>query len=236
MTAADLRTDADFLRAVCAAPGDDFPRLLYADWLEEHARTEADRARAEFIRVQVEIAGTETPRCEQTGATLPSPGYYTKHCRCRGCRLRRREYLCSRRHLHCEWSAFFYAPMAEADVRRALASGTPGSLRVAPVEFRRGFVESVTLPAAAWVAHGPALVRAAPLRRVTLADREPVELSPSWRVEPWTFRVSDRPDARNAIPWSLFEAMGNREWFPSRDAALDALSAAALAWAKAQPA
>jgi uncharacterized protein (TIGR02996 family) len=29
-------------------------RLAYADWLEEHGRTEADRARAEFIRLQSE--------------------------------------------------------------------------------------------------------------------------------------------------------------------------------------
>ena len=39
------------LRAVRAAPEDDTPRLVYADWLEE--RDDADRA--EFIRVQCEL-------------------------------------------------------------------------------------------------------------------------------------------------------------------------------------
>ncbi len=39
-------------RAVCAAPHDDLPRLVYADWLEENGRTE----RAEFIRVQCRLA------------------------------------------------------------------------------------------------------------------------------------------------------------------------------------
>jgi len=41
---------AALLRAVCAAPDDDLPRLVYADWLDENGR--ADRAR--FIRLQIE--------------------------------------------------------------------------------------------------------------------------------------------------------------------------------------
>jgi uncharacterized protein (TIGR02996 family) len=45
-------SDAAFLEAICAAPDDDTPRLVYADWLEEHG----DRDRAEFIRVQIELA------------------------------------------------------------------------------------------------------------------------------------------------------------------------------------
>jgi uncharacterized protein (TIGR02996 family) len=39
------------LRAVCESPDDDLPRLVFADWLEEHDEPE----RAEFIRVQVEL-------------------------------------------------------------------------------------------------------------------------------------------------------------------------------------
>src|SRR5262249_38939872 len=39
---------------IIARPDDDTPRLIYADWLEENGRTEAERARAEFVRVQVE--------------------------------------------------------------------------------------------------------------------------------------------------------------------------------------
>jgi uncharacterized protein (TIGR02996 family) len=47
-------TDGDALiRSILANPSDDAPRLVYADWLEEHGRAEY----AEFIRVQVELAG-----------------------------------------------------------------------------------------------------------------------------------------------------------------------------------
>ena len=44
-------SEADaLLAAVVAAPEDDAPRLIYADWLDEHGRPE----RAQFIRLQVE--------------------------------------------------------------------------------------------------------------------------------------------------------------------------------------
>jgi uncharacterized protein (TIGR02996 family) len=45
------------LTAVFASPADDAPRLVYADWLDEHGQPE----RAEFIRVQCELARTDDP-------------------------------------------------------------------------------------------------------------------------------------------------------------------------------
>ena len=49
-----------FLATIRAAPADDLPRLVYADWLDEHG----DPARAEFVRVQCELAqlGEIAPR------------------------------------------------------------------------------------------------------------------------------------------------------------------------------
>jgi uncharacterized protein (TIGR02996 family) len=44
------------LQAILAEPEDDMPRLVYADWLEEYGRTEADLARAELIRVECRAA------------------------------------------------------------------------------------------------------------------------------------------------------------------------------------
>jgi uncharacterized protein (TIGR02996 family) len=44
------------LRAVIDRPDEDAPRLVYADWLDEHGPAEPDRARAAFIRLQVEAA------------------------------------------------------------------------------------------------------------------------------------------------------------------------------------
>jgi uncharacterized protein (TIGR02996 family) len=42
--------DEGFLRTILDAPEDDAPRLVYADWLEEHGQPE----RAEFIRIECE--------------------------------------------------------------------------------------------------------------------------------------------------------------------------------------
>lgn len=44
------------LKAIASAPDDDLPRLVFADWLDEHGRGE----RAEFIRLQVADAGPMT--------------------------------------------------------------------------------------------------------------------------------------------------------------------------------
>lgn len=47
--------DAALWRAVVAAPHDDAPRLIYADWLDEHGQPE----RAAFIRVQCALAALD---------------------------------------------------------------------------------------------------------------------------------------------------------------------------------
>jgi uncharacterized protein (TIGR02996 family) len=47
-----MRDETAFLRTILDSPEDDGPRLVYADWLEEAG----DGERAEFIRVQCELA------------------------------------------------------------------------------------------------------------------------------------------------------------------------------------
>ena len=60
--------DLAILAAVCAAPDDDTPRLVYADWLQE----QGEEARAEFIRVQCELE--RNPEC----LACQRSGYYLK--------------------------------------------------------------------------------------------------------------------------------------------------------------
>jgi uncharacterized protein (TIGR02996 family) len=50
-----MSTEAALRRTVCERPQDHVPRLVFADWLDE-AGLPADVARAEFIRVQCELA------------------------------------------------------------------------------------------------------------------------------------------------------------------------------------
>jgi uncharacterized protein (TIGR02996 family) len=44
--------ESALLAAVCAAPDDDLPRLVFADWCDEHGQP----LRAEFVRTQIELA------------------------------------------------------------------------------------------------------------------------------------------------------------------------------------
>ena len=50
-----MSSSQGLLNAIIAQPDDDAPRLVYADWLEENGST----ARAEFIRIQCEMAKRE---------------------------------------------------------------------------------------------------------------------------------------------------------------------------------
>jgi uncharacterized protein (TIGR02996 family) len=52
-----MTSDDAFLAAIIAAPADDLPRLVYADYLDEHG----DPARAEFIRLQIAEERGEAP-------------------------------------------------------------------------------------------------------------------------------------------------------------------------------
>src|SRR3954469_2476241 len=62
MSSADERA---LFHAVLDDPEDDLPRLAYADWLDEHGG-ETDHARAEFIRLQIELDGLERPPGPET--------------------------------------------------------------------------------------------------------------------------------------------------------------------------
>ncbi len=85
-------------------------------------------------------------------------------------------------------------------------------------------------------AHGPDLVQVAPLERVTLTDQQPLAADQLWLWQP-----EDGRSARWRLPEELFirlspagrQGSGRFQfWYTSQTVALDALSAAALSWAK----
>jgi uncharacterized protein (TIGR02996 family) len=53
-----MKHEDAFLQSIREHPEDDTPRLIFADWLDEHDNGKNGYApRAEFIRVQCELAG-----------------------------------------------------------------------------------------------------------------------------------------------------------------------------------
>jgi uncharacterized protein (TIGR02996 family) len=119
-------------------------------------------------------------------------------------------------------------------------------------ECRLGFVEAVSIPVSLWLEHGPALVRAHPLTRVELSDRDCGEPSGPYDFVPdavwWHFASPDLAlwpgggttshwlPLRLAAPafWPGCDHRGSRVRFRTRKEAEDALSAACLAWARAE--
>lgn len=63
---------AAFLADIIAKPDDDLPRLVLCDWLEELGG-EGARVRAEFIRVQIDLARARVWRVPHNGGTSTGP-------------------------------------------------------------------------------------------------------------------------------------------------------------------
>lgn len=224
MTTASATDGEALLAAILAEPDADDLRLIYADFLEETGQPE----RAEFVRCQRRIATLEAA----SGHAKTTPLAFS--CKCAVCveafPLRRRE-----RELLGRWCVDWVAPLD----RRAISgvSGCDvhffGGWRL---HFRRGLVEAARCALDAWREHGPALVRAHPVRRVELTDRTPsLTTDDGWR---WYLSEgvpsSDRPDE---LPDTLFDLAhrgkaGGLPWDCRQDAE-DALSDALILWAKA---
>lgn len=139
-------TDRDaLLNAIFDAPADDAPRLVYADWLDEHGEPE----RAEFVRVQIKIAdlNRELHSDEDCGDE-----------RCPGCQERR--VLSARERELTILNTIFWG----ADLP------VPASPDNGVCTWRRGFIESVTLSAADWLTHADTILAAHPVTVVTLTD------------------------------------------------------------------
>jgi uncharacterized protein (TIGR02996 family) len=137
-----MTRDAAFLEAIRAAPDDDAPRLIYADWLDERGDP-----RGEFIRVQ--CGRVRLPETDPRRAALAA---------------RARELL------EANWGKWV-VPLG-AFVGRDAARHNAGWVarpfhpsRLA--EFRRGFIDRLPVEAGAFVAGADALIRLAPLRHVS---------------------------------------------------------------------
>ena len=147
-----------FIDSILAAPDDDGPRLVYADWLEEHE--ECDRA--EFIRLGCELARLK--------AGLDS-GYGGRGVKGRGVNAikalhrREREFLSLEQdRVREEW--------------RVTCGG--GDVWWEAWEFRRGFVHALTCSWEDCSAHLDAILKEQPVLEVRLTTRPPEFSSDGW--------------------------------------------------------
>ena len=206
------------LADIIAHPEDDTPRLIYADWLDDHDQSE----RAEFIRIQCSIAIDEHALVSGSMPPVLTLEFWPAGMEQRLVvhqknvrkqleqdRRRERELLEKNRQ---DWTNLIPGFVTDAwSLDEPMQSYVYG----ARVKYRRGFVSEIICTLEDWCGvecercegrgqerlgfaegmhlghlwdqchvchgtgriggHGPALVRAAPLERVTLSDQEPSE-------------------------------------------------------------
>lgn len=217
-----MTTPDDLLRAILANPGDDNLRLVFADKLDDCGEAE----HAEFVRTS--IAGGTRP--------IISAAQFR------------------------EWFVPFWSniPDASFSMKRNAggsvvavwrdANGYGGGVRRGPeprrVIVRRGFVAEVRLSCQDWLAHGPAIARRQPIERVVLTDKQPGRM---WGHDTgnesnyrrwWDALHSDanRHMDADVLPDCIFRCIvfpfKSGYHFPTESDALDALSTAAIAWAR----
>jgi uncharacterized protein (TIGR02996 family) len=135
-----------FLAAIVADPDDNTPRLVAADFLEEHG----EHDRADFIRVQIALAG---------GFVARDPAELAH---------RERMFL----HLLSTYAPLWAARECPELVRVLTpAPGTSAEARVEGADrlvWRRGFIERVYCTAPEWLRHGVSIRSRNPVRQVAL--------------------------------------------------------------------
>jgi|SRR5579883_623014 len=143
-------SDGDaLLSAILAQPDADVPRLMFADWLDEHGG-ELEHDRAEFIRVQVALA------------RIAPVEWVPWNMRLVELRAREKTLLLSR-------GPAWLAPL-QAEREPLHGGDTHG-------QFRRGFVEVVWMPAAWFVQRADRLFASAPVRELRITRTTLEELA-----------------------------------------------------------
>lgn len=240
--------EAAFLAAITETPDDDTPRLVYADWLEEHGQSD----RAEFIRVQCELAkmpaqsGYRHRLVDTPELAMPWPDDSPSSARIALEAVTgldsERAHLLRRREQHLKDSLVI-----------PLWSGEqPGEAATIGVAFERGFASAVHCDVRDWLAHGRAICLRHPVAHVAIDGKRPGLRPNSGAGYDWLWWHEPDNHGVECLPLDWWELLPARVTFggpddpsvegiklmhtaayPSEAAALAALSAAALAWARA---
>lgn len=151
---------AAFANAVRANPADDLPRLVAADWLDEHGAGD----RAEYIRVQCELARSSVCLTCSGRRWYEITDMESDDCIVCTAALRRRLTELATDGGYGWWGSPHTGTVANNPaVVRGVVDG-------AELDATRGFVGDVHCSWRWWLAHGPALLRREPVAVVRLTD------------------------------------------------------------------
>ncbi len=168
------------LASVIANPADDLPRLVLADWIEEHGDTD----RAVYIRCEVAVPVNKPRHCLTTGEALSSRGVvgplFRCRCRCRTCATVRKAYMASRQHIHVDWNTEILVPGVGKWQQEFVASGYTMRVAVPHVHFlwSRGFVDEIRTDRLGLEYHGREVLANCPVGVIHLTD-----MRERWEIE-----------------------------------------------------
>lgn len=228
MIADSLQAEA-LLEYICQHPAEDDARLVHADVLEERG----EGTHGEFIRVGVELAGMRPAEwCVREGDDFCRQ---TRRVNCRRCFVRRRERELFARHGD-DWCRPLTAILG-GDVLLSCTGIDPSDVPnySACVRVRRGFPCEVSLTAESFCRHAAALFRMAPIEVVTFPGKRP-EYHLTGGGASWSWYCVGFANDSATLPPELLHLLpggkpgmgAERRIYPTGQAALDALAAAAL--------
>lgn len=210
-------SDGDALiRSILAAPADDAPRLVYADWLDERGRAED----AEFIRVQVELA-----RLGFDGAFHVDALGHLRQVPAEVERLQERQL------------ELWMGGHGKPDLPEELATWPMyiHNPRGQSLRIRRGFVERIACFAGVFPEIAAGLFARQPVVQIRLLDLEPLRVEEKGYV--WdSARTDDYRPFSHEVPAALWDHLfeAGVVTYPTADEATAALSWACVRHGRAR--
>lgn len=180
------------MASIITNPADDAPRLIFADWLEEHDEPE----HAEFIRLQIEKL--KCPKCGGRGTYslraaggLGMRGIQCDIPRCLALRKREVELLIGGNgrqpgRIWDEWN-----PLGDRGWTNLIIDDSDSHTGI---RFVRGFVEHVRLDPRDFFQHARDMMARTPLRKVEFTREPEYTIAGANRMARW-FRSRECPDA-----------------------------------------
>lgn len=193
------------LQTILDNPADDDVRLVYSDWLE----SEGQEARANFIRLQIQLAEATKEKCYCGDSGDPTGCY-----RCRSI-ARLWKQTTPLLAANCEqWiGALFPDPIVKINRHYSENNGSlmfypvfDGTFHSLGICFRRGFADYFEATKADWLRYGKGLGKKTPLDRVVLINQAPWEYDEGWGLScvlPDEFQHRRPDDLPSTLFWLL---------------------------------
>lgn len=222
------------LNTIIANPADDAPRLIYADWLDEHDDQMSCPTCNGDLRMKLAVMYAKCPTCNGAGRV---PNLFAE----RADFIRKQLELPDVDNCFCGVDGVFSDAHYKFDFRLAQIT-VDGSYIHKRFVYRRGFVYKIACTMNSWLDNGPEIVRDHPITRVEITNKKP-----SYYGDFAWYHQLHGGDQMDSLPDGIFRRLyyGKKTHILNANAysllysddankCFDDLSQACIAWAKNQ--